>query len=305
MHLGLAIAIGRVDVSAPPGTFDFSGGALPAGTTFTRSSAASDFDKNGVMKTYGNDVPAYGYNPATLAFKGLLIEPASTALALQSRNFTSGAWTAVSISRTTGQASAKFGDNGATLLTSNSGGTDRIEQTGIPTTIGNTYTVEAIFYMGSGTSIRLRADNNSLTYQVSFNMDTMIATATTGGGFGNVSNIQFYSIGGGEYYGSFDFVPTGGTSSTMRVYPSALTSVGLDAIGFKNTPSGSYIDTTTQTVTRSAPVLTLTLPYASNNLTVTFDDNSTQAINGVTSPYVVNPSTINRPYIKLITTVSA
>ena len=59
----------------------------------------------------------------------------------------------------------------------------------------------------------------------------------------------------------------------------------------------SPIITAATIVTRAADELTLNLPAGTHDLTVAFDDGSTQAIAGVSGAYGV-PTTLNRPQVK-------
>jgi hypothetical protein len=61
-------------------TADFLNGILPGNITFTRASAGTYFNSSGVMRTAAADQPRFDYDPATLAPRGLLIEPQRTNL---------------------------------------------------------------------------------------------------------------------------------------------------------------------------------------------------------------------------------
>ena len=51
---------------------DFTSQKLDPRVTFTRSSGGTYWDASGTMQTAGNNTPRYDYDPATLAFRGLL-----------------------------------------------------------------------------------------------------------------------------------------------------------------------------------------------------------------------------------------
>lgn len=59
-------------------SFSFTGGSLSSGTTLTRASSGWYFDSSGVLQSAANDVARFTYNPGTLAFGGLLVEPSRT-----------------------------------------------------------------------------------------------------------------------------------------------------------------------------------------------------------------------------------
>ena len=65
--------------AAPPTQdFDFTQGVMPPAITFTRGSSATYFDNAGVMRTAGNGVPRFDYDPGTLVLRGLLMEEPRT-----------------------------------------------------------------------------------------------------------------------------------------------------------------------------------------------------------------------------------
>jgi hypothetical protein len=76
-------------------TFDqsFLGGTLGAGAVFTRASAGWYYNSSGVLVQAGVDVPRFDYDPVTLQLKGLLLEDASTNIAMQSGNLANAVWT--------------------------------------------------------------------------------------------------------------------------------------------------------------------------------------------------------------------
>ena len=79
----------------PPGatlSLDFmSSGNMPPGITFTRASPASYQDASGAIQTAAVDQPRWDYAGGSL--RGLLIEEASTNLALRSGDLSDAAWT--------------------------------------------------------------------------------------------------------------------------------------------------------------------------------------------------------------------
>jgi hypothetical protein len=69
-------------------------GALTSAATFTRASTATYFDAAGVMQTAAVNTPRYDYDPATLAYRGLLMEDSRTNLMLRSQEFDNATWLA-------------------------------------------------------------------------------------------------------------------------------------------------------------------------------------------------------------------
>lgn len=65
---------------APLVTFstDFTLGVLPAEYSFFRSTGGTYVNSSGIIASVGSATPRFGYNPTTLAARGLLLEEAST-----------------------------------------------------------------------------------------------------------------------------------------------------------------------------------------------------------------------------------
>jgi hypothetical protein len=81
--------------SGPPGlTFDqsFLTGSLGTGAVFTRASTGMYCNSAGTLVSAAINTPRFDYDPQTLQLKGLLLEDASTNLALQSGNLANAAW---------------------------------------------------------------------------------------------------------------------------------------------------------------------------------------------------------------------
>lgn len=71
---GFAVRRGGLGAAA----FDLAGGVLPAGATLARASPGTRFNASGGLVSEAADVARFDYDPATLAPRGLLIEPAAT-----------------------------------------------------------------------------------------------------------------------------------------------------------------------------------------------------------------------------------
>lgn len=96
------------------------------GGTFSRSSSGTFFGSNGLIQTAANDTPRFEYDPSKGFAKGLLIEEATTNLALDSGDLTMG-WTASNVSVTTG-ALAPDGSATATIANALGSGLTHIHQ---------------------------------------------------------------------------------------------------------------------------------------------------------------------------------
>lgn len=74
--IGLGLGLTARRGGAP--SWDFTGGTMPAGVTFTRAGSATYFDAEGVLQTASADVPRFDHDPASGALRGLLVEPSAT-----------------------------------------------------------------------------------------------------------------------------------------------------------------------------------------------------------------------------------
>lgn len=76
--IGIGLGLGLAARRGGPPSWDFTGGALPDGVTFTRAGTATYFDAAGVLQTALADVPRFDHNPVSGALRGLLVEPSAT-----------------------------------------------------------------------------------------------------------------------------------------------------------------------------------------------------------------------------------
>lgn len=90
---------------------------------FTRASTATYFDVDGVMQTAAIDVPRIGYDSATHAHTGLILEEARTNLLTYSEQFDNAAWTKSGSSITSNAVTAPDGTATADKLVESFGGT--------------------------------------------------------------------------------------------------------------------------------------------------------------------------------------
>jgi hypothetical protein len=97
--------------------FDFRAGALDPRITFTRASAGWYFNSAGNLTQAATDAPRFDYDPATLQARGLLIEGASTNIALHSRDFTQAAWVKTNITAALNVTGIDGAANSASRLT--------------------------------------------------------------------------------------------------------------------------------------------------------------------------------------------
>jgi hypothetical protein len=134
--------------------------------TFTRASTGTFFDSAGVLTSAAIDAPRFDYNPSTLVAQGLLIEEARTNLCLQSEDFATTWAVAGTATITTNQLTSPAGTLTADLLTTPTGGPNRVQQFGTAV-VSTTYAVSVFVKAG---------DINGLTFRLFFSGGTSVDT---------------------------------------------------------------------------------------------------------------------------------
>lgn len=256
---------GALDASAActPATalnFDFTGGTLPGGITFTRASSGSYFNSSNVLQVYGatTDAPRFDYMISG-ATPTLLYEPAATNLLLQSNAFTT-TW-----SNANGMVST------AAAATSPDGTADAWSQITAASSYGAV--LQSVTYNGTSKYVvsgYLQKDNANTGGAIGPTGFTVGFTATT-------SWVRYFS----------NNTPTAGAINTFVIGANGSPAVGVYVFGAQSelTPTSlttggptSYIPTVASTVTRAADQATFAIPSCVGHLTVTFSDNTTQSI---------------------------
>lgn len=285
--------------------FDFSGGSLPAGATLTRSSAKENFNSSGLLVSLAVDAPAWWYDPATLAFKGLRLDPVDTGRVLQSRN--------IGVTWTNNHA----GTISASGKTDPSGGTSAKLLPDDTTTNIHSVFQYATSISASGVVCVINAIVAANTLSWCSLRDSASSTATAffdiaNGVVGTVSGtgaptawVENWGNGWWRIFMRF----TTASAASPRVRLCTATGDGVDSyLGtgksihvfgaqFQDT-GGMTVPTTTTTAVRSADVLTLQIPVGWSQARVTFDDASTQdfSVTGG-APWVVDAALLNRPWV--------
>jgi hypothetical protein len=288
-------------------SLDFMQGALPLGVTLTRASTATYFDAAGVLQSAAIDTARFDHDPKTLANTGMLYEhAAATNLVLQSTPATAGVWGSFGlIGLTTGQP----GKGGATSSTKL-----------VPTASGsNTYRIRENFtWTAEEHTVSFDVKSAGLTWaRILFNDGSgpsawfNIAAGTLGSVQGTGVTHTITDIGGGFYRitmtdvagagaGLIELYLTGGDGpANIALDPNGVDGIyvenGQVEVGGKAT---SRIFTTVAQVTRSADVLTITIPAGVDVIRVTHDDDSYTEFQVAAGPFVV--PTLGRPWIKSI-----
>jgi hypothetical protein len=136
--------------------------------SFTRASSGTYVNSKGYLNTASTNVPRFNYNPSTLLYEGLIIEPAKTNLLTYSNNFDNAAWTKANLTRTIPHAENIVAPDGS--LSSEK----FIEGTGAPASpyfyifqnktvsVETTYTMSIYVKAAERTFCNLRLDDNSV-----------------------------------------------------------------------------------------------------------------------------------------------
>jgi len=95
--------------------------SLDSRITFSRGSVAYYFNNLGVLTQAAVDVPRLDYDPATLAFKGFLVEAARTNVCLWNRDLTNAAWTKSNVTAAKDQTGIDGVTNSASRITASAG----------------------------------------------------------------------------------------------------------------------------------------------------------------------------------------
>lgn len=214
--------------------------------------------------------PAFDYNPVTLGFVGVRVEPEITNLLLHSNDLADALW--VKASGLLAVENQALGPSGLTDLIDISGdginAFSRIEQfvssSGqvVFSVIAKNKTSDQVTIRLEGTDVSTPASSNS-TYKFTFSTETFSKLA------GGDAATSFEALGGGLYRISL-IIPSSTTITRCVVYPEYGASIGNGVyIGYTQVEAGevatSYTPTTAAVVLRSTDNLFMTngvLPFA-------------------------------------------
>lgn len=93
-NAAISDAIGTGTIVDTALLLNFMTGTLPGGVTFTRASAGTYVNATGRIVSAAAHAARFDHDPATLALRGLLVEPTATNLLVRSAEFNDAAWTA-------------------------------------------------------------------------------------------------------------------------------------------------------------------------------------------------------------------
>lgn len=259
-------AAGRV----PFADFDFANnrglqdtitGRIPAGFTFTRASAASYVDQDGMIRSVGNDIPRLAWDPTTGRCAGVPVEPTGGNSASRSEEFNNAAYVGVSGSITGVNAGiAPDGTQTADELTSTGGGVYRSVALA-----ANYYGLSVFvkYISGGAATFDFGTDTNPANGRTIF--DLAAGAVSSNGANVITSNIQAYPNGWYRCYvkvlataNPFNVVFYGPTSGTIL----QLWGFQVENNASEQLTASNYMATTTSTATRSSESLQI-LSYGS------------------------------------------
>jgi len=301
-----------------PWGYYFGSGSIPSGVALTRSSAGTYVNSAGTMASAATDVARFDYNPATLGFNGVIIEPSRTNLVLRT-----DASTAV----------AGAVGSGGSLPTGWSG-----SGTGLTYTIVGTGTEDGISYV----DLRIQGTTGATFHTINFgNVSSLVtSTAYAGSFYARIVSGALTNITASSLIFRYNLSPSGSTDISATGILASINSVtglrngrvqvtGTTAgtlsgsgsfflqgnhgsgnavdytirIGFPQLEAGAapstFIATAGSAATRAADAMTVTVPIGIGTLTFTFDNNSSQSVTVSPGSYSV-PTSLNRARIKQI-----
>jgi len=147
--------------------------------SFARTSTATYFDTQGVLRTKAANIPRWEAVPATGVRRGVLIEKQITNLILTSEDFSSGSWAATNATVTTNTSSAPDGATTADLLTIDSA--DGLISQSITITAGRAISFGVFAKPSSSNHLWLRIGDGVNTVTCWFDVSTGTAGTNTSG----------------------------------------------------------------------------------------------------------------------------
>ena len=262
---------------------------LPAGVTYTRTGAASAYTASGA-------ITAFAANAPQLTDRGLLLEPTATNLLLRSQELDNAAYTKSNSTITADYAVAPDGTTTMDRVVESAATGLHIASQVYDFGLNSTRTIVAgSFFKADGTGrngyVRI---NDNVTGPVIYwiNLSTGVATldSATGGWsaysaevtpmaggvyllsiMGTAASFQVLSVGAGTYNGAISYA--GDITKGVSVWGSDLKA---------SSARTSYIPTTTATVTRGTPTVTMLVPPGRTRWRSVHFDGSTASGAGLT-----------------------
>jgi hypothetical protein len=253
---------------------DFTTAALDPRITFTRTTSVSNpatyVNSNGVVTAATNNEPRFGYDPITLACKGLLIEESRINISLQSETFHTASWVKTRCSITQNAVNSPAGTLTADKQVEDSSvSSDHRMQQLVTVTTATNYTASVFLLAGERTVVEVLVYNGASFGGATINLSTGVASAPQTGGTTNLSSSTVVTAYSNGWYRVAIPITTAGTSAGIRISLSNGTSTTYTGNGTSGAYvwgaqleagafATSYIPTTTTALTRNADVATMT-----------------------------------------------
>lgn len=296
------------DIYWTAGKYDASLAAHLASTggSFTRSTAASFVDASLSLTDAAINAPRIDFEVT----KSLLYEGAATNLLIRSNSLDAADWLKTGVVAIADDASGPFGTLADTVREDTSTGLHRTLLTNLTANAGQSYAY-AVDAKAAGRRYLYINGTARINAGATFDLQTGTVAAIAAG-------VAFIiPLGNGWYrcivIGTPAATTTGSIYLQLNTTPTAAddnytgTSAGISFRAAQleaGSVTTSRIATDAATASRGADALTIALPAGNHNLTVTFDNDSTQVLPNVSGNYAL-PANLNRSRIKRIAGVAA
>ena len=251
--------------------------SIPATLTFSRTSSATYYNSAGTLTTAASGVARFDYDPSSLSYRGLLMEPSVTNYLSYSENLSGTNWYNQQTTLTANATTAPDGTNTASKLAEASGAGANQHDSGYTDWSSPTNTtLTSSLYLKAGSVNQVELFNNTRTCVWSSFVITLqgAGTMTTTGatnGLGTATNYGIQYVGNG-WYRAFITMPTTASNSCgytflNRIYKNGSSwydaGTGGDYVYLwgaqmeNSSVPTSYIKTTGTAVTRAADQLTM------------------------------------------------
>jgi hypothetical protein len=252
--------------------------AMPDGSTYTRTGAATGATAAGVIQSFAADA-------SQRTDRGLAIEPARTNLALRSQEMATSPWITLNATVTADAVAAPDGTTTADkIVETTANGAHGIYQT-CATTAGQPYT-QSCFAKAAERTFLVMTEGNNVTSTAVFNLSTGVVSSVTGNGSPSAAIV---ALGDGWYWCSLTFTPIAATANLQIRASNAASSGGYTGTAGSGIYAwgaqfelGSYassgIPTTAASVTRGLPVFTEPVPPGRTRARLTYADLTTTLV---------------------------
>lgn len=289
--------------------YDFTTGTLDPSITFTRASTGTRFNSAGLLVSEAIDAPRFDYNPATLAIRGLLIEPARTNALTYSEQLDNAAWSKVRCGITANAAVAPDGTTTADKIVPTAGQASPYVFESKAMTNGVPVAFSAFGKPAEYNSLAIRLDDNVPASFSVFNLATGLVAST-----GANQTCSMEQAADGWWRCISRYTPDSTTTGSVGVgsaHNGLFTQVGDGASGIyvagvqleDGAYASSYIPAVASAVARSADEVKFTPPAGVSAIRFTFDDDSTQDVSVTPEVEYTIPTTLNRRHIKSISSI--